>query len=501
LVVIGIDGGTMDLVLPWVREGRLPHIGRLVHEGSSGELESIIPPLTGPAWVSFMTGVNPGKHGVFDFMKPGLEAVKLINFESIRAPTLWEILSQQGRKQIIVNMPITYPPPKINGALISGILSGTGTISHPPELIGEVEAYLGEKYRTSMSIGPQLGREELYFSEFSKWHELIEKTALYMIPREWDLFLTVFNITDGVSHFLWRHMEQGGEFSDGIYRAYALVDRSIGRILEHIDPSDHVILLSDHGFGPLRKNVNLNLYFMEKGLLQIRRRSYPKKFLFMRGFTPNNLYGVAKRFRLTARTRSLPIEMRYKLLDSFLSFRDVDWERTLAYSRGHIGQIYINRPVVERRGLEYYQFRDQLIDLLYDLKHRGEKIVDRVYTQEEVYWGEYLDSAPDLFIVMKNFAYLAYPLLTSDNKIVTDYKVESRSGTHRLNGMFVAKGTRFPAGRSVEDARILDIAPTILDILDVPIPENMDGKSLASRPSPAPGDQTSAAGEDREDGG
>jgi predicted AlkP superfamily phosphohydrolase/phosphomutase len=482
VIVIGIDGGTLDLIRPWVNEGKLLNMGRLIDEGAHGDLESIIPPLTGPAWVSFMTGVNPGKHGVFDFMNPGQETISLINYNSIKIQTLWEILSRHNKKLAVLHLPVTYPPPKINGCLISGTLSGKGPISHPPELIDEVESYLGERYRTSMSIGPQLGREAVYMQEFSKWHEIVEKTALYLLKKEWDFFMTVFNITDGLSHFLWRHMENGGEFADGIYQAYSLVDHSIGKILECVPDDTSIILMSDHGFGPLRKNVNLNLYLMKCGFLKFKKASFPKKFLFMMGITPNNLYGIVKRFKLTARTRRIPIEIRYKLLDSFLSFNDVDWDNTLAYSRGHIGQIYINRFAVERKGLDYYQFRDELIGELYELREEesGEKIVDKVYVQEEIYWGEYVSSAPDLFIVMRNFSYLAYPLLTSDNKIVTDYKVESRSGTHRMNGMFVGRGPFFASGIKIDDAKILDIAPTILEILDLPIPDYMDGKSLVS---------------------
>jgi predicted AlkP superfamily phosphohydrolase/phosphomutase len=480
VIVIGIDGGTLDLVLPWIDEGKLPVMGKLIGEGAHGELESVIPPLTGPAWVSFMTGVNPGKHGVYDFMKPGMESINLINYDSIRIATLWDILTRHDRKQVVLHLPVTYPPPKINGHLISGTLSGKGPISHPPELIDEVEAYLGEKYRTSMSIGPQVGREAIYIREFSKWHEIVERTALYMMDRDWDFFMTVFNITDGLSHVLWRYMEGGDEFGEGILHAYSLVDRSIGRILEKTAGEVSVILMSDHGFGPLKKNVNLNLYLMERDYLKFRKKSYFKKTLFMMGITPNNLMAIARKFKVTEKTRSIPIEMRYKILDSFLSFRDIDWDRTLAYSRGHVGQIYLNRPAIERQGLEYYQFRDRLIGDLYELREgeTGEKVVDRVFTQEEVYWGEFIGNAPDLFVVMRNFAYLAYPLLTSDNKIVTDYKVESRSGTHRMNGMFVGWGPGFEPGPRLEGARIFDVAPTILDILDVPIPDYMDGRSL-----------------------
>ena len=122
-LVIGIDGGTFDLIRPWAEAGDLPNLARLMAEGVHGPLESTLPPVTAPAWSTFATGKNPGKHGVFDFILPMGGRYDLVNATSIHAPTLWQIISEAGLKCGVMNVPVTYPPAPINGFVIGGMLS------------------------------------------------------------------------------------------------------------------------------------------------------------------------------------------------------------------------------------------------------------------------------------------------------------------------------------------------------------------------------------------
>jgi predicted AlkP superfamily phosphohydrolase/phosphomutase len=487
-VVIGIDGGSLELVRRWRDEGHLPHIGRLMERGIYGDLETIFPPLTGPAWVSFMTGVNPGKHGVFDFMTQQVqEGIHIISSESIRVPTLWSLLGAGGRKSVVVNVPITYPPAPIEGWMLTGVLSGKGDLTHPPGLLGEIESAIGRKYRTSLQVGPQLGREEDYMADFIDWHRSIEAASLYLLEsKPWDFYMTVFNITDGFSHFFWRNMEEGRAFGDGIRKAYSLVDESIGKILDRVGEEANVILMSDHGFGPLRKMVNLNLYLMERGYVALKRRSLPKAFLFRHGLTANNLYRVLHRFRVAHMVKRVPMQTQSRFLDRLLSYDDVDWRQTLAYSRGHVGQVYLNPVGIEAQGLDYFDVRERLIGDLHDMTDpaTGERIVDRVLRRDEIYWGRYADRGPELFIIMKNFAYLCYPLFAADNRLITDHIMKHRTGTHRMNGLFAAAGPDVPKRGEIEGARIFDVAPTILEMMGVGVPAHMDGRNLVRGPEP-----------------
>ena len=122
LLIIGIDGATLDLILPWVESEHLPTIGRLIKSGVHGDLASTLPPVTSPAWPTFMTGCNPGKHGVFDFIQPTGSDFSLVNATKIKQPTIWQRLSSAGYRVGVLNVPVTYPPKPLNGFMISGIV-------------------------------------------------------------------------------------------------------------------------------------------------------------------------------------------------------------------------------------------------------------------------------------------------------------------------------------------------------------------------------------------
>ena len=123
VICIGLDGATFDLIRPWLSKGKLPNIGRIIKDGVWGELESVIPPVSAPAWTSFMTGKNPGKHGIFGFKKEkqGTYEELFVNRKLIKSETLWKCLSDVGKKVIVINVPLTYPPEEINGYLMSGM--------------------------------------------------------------------------------------------------------------------------------------------------------------------------------------------------------------------------------------------------------------------------------------------------------------------------------------------------------------------------------------------
>jgi predicted AlkP superfamily phosphohydrolase/phosphomutase len=135
VIVIGLDGATLDLILPWVQKGLLPNFQRIIKKGIWGHLTSTIPPFTAPAWTSFMTGKNPGKHGIYDFMvrEPGTYTSSSVNASFCDADSLWRIIGSEGKKVGVINVPMTYPPEEVNGFLISGMLtpSNTDTFSHP----------------------------------------------------------------------------------------------------------------------------------------------------------------------------------------------------------------------------------------------------------------------------------------------------------------------------------------------------------------------------------
>ena len=148
VLVIGLDGGMLTLIESLVDNGVMPHMGNLLRGGVSGILESVFPAITAPAWASFMTGTNPGKHGIFNFFKNlrDLNNRQIISYDSIKAPTLMSAANKSGKKVVSLNMPVTYPPPPIDGSVISGMFTPSlaAQFTHPPGLYDELKDKLGE---------------------------------------------------------------------------------------------------------------------------------------------------------------------------------------------------------------------------------------------------------------------------------------------------------------------------------------------------------------------
>ena len=172
-------------------------------------------------------------------------------------------------------------------------------------------------------------------------------------------------------------------------------------------------------------------------------------------------------------------------MGKFLSFDDVDWSRTLAYSIGHVGQIFVNLKGREPEGIvepgaEYESVRQRVTEALQDLRHpaTGQPLVDRVVPSDQVVHGPHAHRSPDLHVVMDGYRTIAFPLFATDNRIVTR-QIRGDSGCHRLHGIFIASGPEIHAGQVVADARILDLAPTILHLMGLPVPDDMDGRVLS----------------------
>ncbi len=500
VLVIGIDGGTFDLVRPWTEAGDLPHIGRLMAEGIHGPLESTLPPVTAPAWTTFATGKNPGKHGVFDFIRPmGSGRFDLVNSSAIRAQTLWQILSEAGRRVGVMNVPVTYPPTPVNGFVIGGMLSptrrtGSGKITYPADLLDRYTDQL-PPYRVAPNVQYKPGNEEAFIADLLELVDLRGTYALQLMDDyPCDFLMCHFLSTDTSQHAHWKFDEPdhprydpqaAARFGDGIKQVYQRIDRYVGQMVDRLSEDTNVILMSDHGFGPLHYVVNLNLFLIEKGLMRLKRDAWTrlKAALFRAGVTPAAIWHLIERTGLQNYVWQVSKSTRNKVVSKFLSFDDVDWSRTVAYSIGHVGQIYVNLKGREPEGIvepgeAYERTRQQVIDALHDLRHpeTGRVLIDKIIPGDEVTHGPYAAQGPDLHLVMDSYRTIVFPLFATDGKIVTR-QIRGDSGCHRKHGIFVAWGPEIRPN-ALSNARILDLAPTILHLLGLPVPGDMDGRVL-----------------------
>jgi predicted AlkP superfamily phosphohydrolase/phosphomutase len=447
-----------------------------------------------------MTGKNPGKHGVGDFLQrtTGQYNRSLADSRSVRCEPFWITAGRQGKKVGIVNVPVTYPPYEVNGVLISGLLTPrtTDEFSYPPGLVEELRGAIG-RYRVNLDHFYSEGSGDRFLADLRELVDARKRAAQYLMKRyEWDFFMVHFIATDWVQHFLWHCMDpthprynegEARRYGSAILEIYQHIDAALGELVAGLDRDTVLLVMSDHGFGPFHKYIYLNNWLLAKGLLFLKKgvATRIKYALFRAGLTPSALYQALARLKLVKVAFKASKKQRYDLLSAFfLSSRDIDWHRTKAYSSGNVGQVFINLQGRELHGIvepghEYEAVRDQVIAMLAELKdpESGVPVIEHIHKREEVYSGPYVDQMADILFLPKNLEYLATGLSEFvSNAVIAPSFVYS--GTHRMDGVFALWGEGIKAGFEAEGATIEDMAPTVLYMLGLPVPRDMDGRVL-----------------------
>lgn len=501
VLVIGLDGGTLEVIRPWAEAGELPTFRRLLDEGVSGPLKSTIPAFSPPAWTSFMTGVNPGKHGTFDFLKrrSGGYDLQPVRNHLPGLGTMFAWASQYGRRVAVVNVPFTYPPEPVNGITVSGLgAPDDADYTYPPGLSDTLRS-MG--YRVNADNHYEPGLEDAFIREMMETTDKQAEVALWLFKQEpWDFFTVVFRTLDGVFASLWSLMDEthpqhdpvlAAEYGDAILNYHKLLDMRLADFLDTIDDNTVVMVMSDHGSGPLYREVYLNVWLQREGFQKLKRgagdtATGARALLRRIGVTRENLTALLGWHNVNRIKERLPDRIKALVPRSSLEITDVvDWSQTRAYSYGYIGQIYINLKGREPEGVvepgaEYERIVSDIINRLSVLEdpETGERVVDAVYRKEELYHGPYAHLGPDLCLIMKDLSYTTHLGTEFTHEAIFGPPVNHESGTHRVYGMLSVWGPGIHQGEHISSAEIIDLAPTILHLLDVPVPEDMDGRVL-----------------------
>lgn len=501
-LVIALDGATLNILSPLMAEGSLPNLARMAAEGTHGVLNSTIPPITGPAWVSFMTGKNPGKHSVFEFLKKAPDGTEYpISSAEVDGSTLWEILSEAGKEVVVMNVPVTYPPRRVDGVLIADFLTPMGRrdFGFPAGVIDELEERFGP-YRLYISEVYSPGKVDRILDELFEVLDYRVKTACYLMEtKKWDFFMVHIWGTDRIQHELWHILDtshpshkkdEASKYRGRIIEYFRKVDEAVGKFIHLAGEDTSVMVVSDHGFGPIEKFVSFNVWLLDEGFLRLKRTplSFLKYIFFRLGLTPELGYRLSMMLGFAKLRLSKGVGERvglFKLVNRmFLSLNDVDWSTSIAYSKGNYGQIFINVKGREPNGSiepgEHYEKTvEAVIARLRELKDpdNGEKIVGAVYKAQEIYSGPYLSKAPDITLLPKDMRYKALGTVdfTTNRSIEPVY---GNYGDHRLEGIFFCSGPAFKKDAKVPFASLIDIAPTILHIMGEKVPDDMDGRVL-----------------------
>jgi len=508
VLIIGLDGATWDVLNPWLNDGSLPNLARLRQSGSWGVLRSTIPPVTAPAWSTFMTGKGPGKHGVFHFVslfdedKAGTGKPEIVNARSIKSSTLWDIMGHHGRKVALINVPMTYPPRLVNGFMITGLLTpkGVSTFTYPPELSRELIDYVIDLDRfidtkpfqadhDPEAIAPSLS----LMQEFRGMMEKRARTSLSLSgSKPWDVFMVVFTGTDRMGHYLWPYHRSPSandspevqELCCAVHDYYVRLDEIIGELVETAGEDTIVIVMSDHGMGPSNtRRIHLNSWLYQKGWLSVEvggnRITNPDSWLRRLGL-PRDIIG-----RVILRIPGLASS---RLVEKAAQSRSasVDIERSKAYGLPMYGSGHITGVRINLGGESKEALRQKIMEELLEIvdPEIGQPVVQWIYRGEDYYHGPYCEDIPDIIAGVAPDYEWSYHL-SHYSSIVTKRPVVSGQGYHRLEGIFIASGPGVVSeSEPLVNLNIQDVAPTVLYLMGLPVPSDMDGRVLTEIVTP-----------------
>ncbi|GAC1464267.1 MAG: alkaline phosphatase family protein [Chloroflexota bacterium] len=435
LFVLGLDGSPLPLLRQLMRTGDMPNLARVFETGTAIEMNSSLPDVSAVAWTSINTGKNPAKHGIYGFVdrKPGTNSVEVMTAAHVRARTIWELVSDAGGRAVALNVPLSYPPQRINGVVVSDFLApALGKAVHPSSLLPVLQD-IGYRIDTD----PWVARESLdaFIDDFKVTADRRAQAVLHLMDREqWDLFMVVFMETDRLHHFMWQYMEEADPtYGPKFVEAYRQIDDLAGKIIDRLTPDDELIVLSDHGFTTLKKEVYLNVWLEQQGYLQFR---------------PGADKGL-----------------------------DTIAPSTRAYSLDP-GRIYINLSGREPEGSVTPTGAPALVDKLSDALQAlcdpadGSPIVQTVYRADDIYRGEHRGRAPDL-LVMPHDGY----------DIKGTFESSVFTGRGKLVGMHkYDNATLFVRGRNmvVDRASVHDVLPTACALMRRDCPADVDGRVVVN---------------------
>lgn len=481
--MLGLDGMTFSVLNPAFDAGHMPRLKQLLNDGASGVLTSTTPPFTPPGWTSIFTGVNPGKHGIFGFTQGNAQTRGgLVRLDRVAAPAIWNVANKQGVGIGLFNIPMTYPPPPVDGWAVSGMLTPEERRDAPvnftyPDDLGRQIAERSHGYEIDVEVDYEKDWRSTEIIERLSRNLASKKRALsYLMEERGDvgLLFAVLEAPDRLMHVHYKYIDPACEHYSRpeaeairarVWRFFDEMDEVIGDLLDWGGPDAFVITMSDHGFQGKDKSVNANLALMEWGLLSVS------------GVGRIAASGGLR--RIARRVKGLLPKQAYSRARSMA--RTIDWSKTKAFSAPNPQQgIYINLRGREPHGIvpesEYEAARDEVIERFssWTDPDDGRPVLDEIHRREDVMDGPETPGAPDLFPVCRHYSYELSDGLYAESKL-TDFRDLPR-GFHHMDGIFGITG---PGVRASADNRasVYDIAPTTLYVAGLEVPA-MDGRVL-----------------------
>lgn len=487
-VVIGLDSVTFDLITPWIEAGKLPNIKKLMDKGCSGVLKSTVPPLSPVAWTTFLTGMNPAKHGILDFVEPVSNSKERIIFNNrtrCRQKPIWKYLNNAGYRTVMINIPMTYPPEKVDGCMVSGMgtPSSSSEYTYPPDLKNKLIKELGKYIIDLGGFDTNMKTDDIIKFLHKMVKNRLAATRYLLETTDWDFFMVVFMAIDRAQHKLWKYMDpefpgvtkqEAKKYGEAILQIHQDIDAAVGTIVSCLDDNTNIVIMSDHGADAVYQSISLNQWLADKGFLAYKKVN---SGIFDRIISSALYYKVCKRFFPGKAKRTAHF------------FKSIDSSKTKAFFLGAWGKVFINLKdrfpdgIVEP-GREYEEVRNEIIRELMTLKDpkTGKPVIRKIFKREDIYSGDLFSQAPDLVIEWER----GYNCLIPKKDLMQGVRANRRgevfipppkiSGDHTLKGIFIINSPMVNKNKTNMRAHISDLCPTILYMMDIPIPESMDGK-------------------------
>ncbi len=475
LLLIGWDGATFSLLDPLMRKGIMPNLEKALGRGVRSDLLSIIPPLTPPAWTSMVTGRSPGHHGVFDFFqKESADSLhlRLALSSHVRAETLWTLANREGKRTTVLNFPVTFPPPQVQGTMISGgwlTWRQFKLACHPQGLYDEIrdikdldlKALVLDMSHEEKAVEGCSSEEKLAFVEnHTRRERHWFKILSYLMDRKPAEFVSIlFDGTDKIQHLCWpilsawaedaQEAQRGDPILAACLEYYGEIDRTLGWLMDRMEEDTHLLLVSDHGFGESRDIFFVNQWLRDNGLLYWKEDQIPQA-------TDERHLGMARISR-----------------HAF----EMDWDRTRAFaatpSSNGIHVLPLGNGDARDSSTEGKKaLVEEIIAKLAEVRSptTGRPMVDRVWKREEAFPGPHGSLAPDLTLSLWDGGLVS--ILASETAV---RKRPEPVGTHRPEGIFVGVGPGFVEGQHTKAMSLLDVAPLAAHLLGLPVPAAMEG--------------------------
>ncbi len=455
-LVLGLDCASPELVFNEFKVD-LPNLTRLADGGTWGDLASSIPCIPIPAWSSMMTSRDPGELGCYGFRNRAdhsYENMVTSNSNAIKFPRLWDYMSQAGKPSVVIGVPQTYPPRPLNGHLVSDFLTPgiESAFTYPAVFKQEVlniipnYAFDVKGFRTDNKAGLLRRLYDVTEAQF----KLVRHC---LTTKPWDFFMHVNIGVDRIHHGFWRFHDPahrlyhaGNPFEFAIRDYYKMVDSMVGELVELAGDDVNVLIVSDHGVSRMDGGICVNEWLWREGWLALR--------------TPPKQGSLVK-----------------------IEDAEVDWSRTRAWSSGgYYGRVFLNVEGREPAGIvpaaDYEAVRDELAAAIAAIPGPvGEKLDTSVFKPEMIYRAVN-NIAPDLMVYFGGLHWRSVGTLGHGAHYTFENDTGPDDANHAVNGMFILyEPHRKGAGR-VSGHQLMDIAPTLLDRMQMPIPPEMQGKII-----------------------